>query len=44
MKSWLIHYDIEAYSTFNEGDLFLRKDLLEPLRTKFTNTRHQYQK
>ena len=32
------------YSTHNEGKFVVVKDLLEPLRTKFTNTRLQYQK
>ena len=37
-------YDIEMYSTHNEGYLLLLKDLLQPLRTKFTNIQFQYQK
>ena len=37
-EKWLQDKNIEMYSTHNEGNLMLLKDLLKCYRIKFTNT------
>ena len=44
MKSFLKNNNIEMYSTHNEKNLLLVKDLLEPSRIKFINTWLQFRK
>ena len=38
MKSWLHYYDIEKYSTHNEGNSVFAERFIKNLKNKFTDT------